>query len=190
MTKPNWILLVAGLVLAPLGPLAAQTLGRSSPAALASARAKEGSMREPQGPASVTLSPDEMASLVQANLDQNARGALDSVRVRLQPGRLALEAMIVTSQVGSDILGPLSYMLGPLEPLVVAGPARATQPGVITWQPDSVVIRSFAFPQAAIPRLVSRLTGSTDGTVPIAVPHSVTQIFITPSGVTFVRRSG
>ena len=147
-------------------------------------------MRQPDGPVTVTLTADEMASLVQANLDQTARKALDSVRVRLEPGRLALLAVIVTSQVGTDILGPMAYMLNPLEPLNVSGPAHVTRPGVVTWQPDTVMIRSFAFPQAAIPQLVNRLTGSTDGTVPIIVPPSVIQILITPSGVTFSRRTG
>ena len=190
MSKSTWLFLGSlALAVLPL-PVEAQQAGRASAAALASARAKENAMREPDGPQSVTLNADEMASLVQANLDANARKALDSIKVRLLPGRLALEAMIVTSQIGTDILGPMSYMLDPLEPLTVAGPARATRGGLVTWQPDSVVIRSFAFPQAAIPRLVSRLTGSQDGTIPIAVPPSVRQIFITPTGVTFSRRAG
>jgi len=190
MVKNKWSVLFWLIVaLLPIRGAAAQALGHASASALASARAKENSMREPEGPPSVTLSADEMASLVQANLDENARKALDSIKVRLQPGRLALEAVIVTSQVG-DILGPMSYMLNAQEPLVVAGPARSTKAGLVTWQPDSVVIRSFSFPQAAIPRLVSRLTGSVDGTVPIMVPPSVRQIFITPTGVTFSRRAG
>jgi hypothetical protein len=58
----------------------------------------------------------------------------------------------------------------------------------VTWRPDSVIIRSFAVPQAAIPQLVNRLTGRVDGTVPIPVPPTVTHVLITPSGVTFSRR--
>jgi len=174
----------------PLASGAAQTVGHPSAAALASARVKENAMRQSKGPASVTLTADETASLVQANLDSNTRQVLDSLRVRLEPGRLALQAMMVTSKIGTDILGPMSYMLDPLEPLTVTGPARATQPGLVAWQPDSVIIRSFTFPQAAIPHLVNRLTGRVDGTVPIPVPPSVIRVFITPGGVTFSRRPG
>jgi hypothetical protein len=166
----------------------AQTYGRASAAALASARSKETQMRGEQGPESVTLTADEMASLVEANLDQQARRALDSIRIKLDPGRLGLHAVIVTSVVGTDILGPMAMMLNPTEPLAVAGPAHAAKAGLITWEPDSVVIRSFAFPHSAIPQLVSRLTGTTDGTIPIAVPPTVRRIFITPSGVTFSRK--
>ena len=146
-------------------------------------------MREDNGPESVTLNADEMASLVEANLDREARRALDSVRVRLGPGRLTLNAVIVTATV-SDALGPVSYMMDPREPLSVAGPAKAARPGLITWEPDSVAIRSFSFPQSTIPRLVSRLTGTADGTIPIAVPPSVRRIWITPAGVTFSRKAG
>jgi hypothetical protein len=52
------------------------------------------------------------------------------------------------------------------------------------------VIKSFDFPQSAIPRLVNRLTGTTDGSIPIAVPPTVRRIRIQSSGVTFSRRTG
>ena len=190
MSNGAWLALglaVASIV--PAGSVTAQAVGRASPAALASARTKENSMRQVSGPESVTLSPDEMASLVEANLDAQARRTIDSIRIRLQPGRLMLQAVIVTAAIG-DVLGPMSMMLDSTEPLAVAGPARAMKAGLITWEPDSVVIRSFSFPQAAIPRLVSRLTGTADGSIPIAVPPNVRTIWITPSGVTFSRKAG
>jgi hypothetical protein len=188
MLRLMWIVAAAAVVI-PAATGLAQSAGRASPAALASARSKENAMREDNGPESVTLNADEMASLVEANLDREARRALDSVRVRLGAGRLTLNAVIVTATV-SDALGPMSYMMDPREPLSVAGPAHASRPGLITWEPDSMAIRSFSFPQAAIPRLVARLTGTADGSIPIAVPPSVRRIWITPSGVTFSRKAG
>jgi len=191
MSQRSWI--VVGLFLSAVVPVRAtfaQSVGHPSRGALASATTKQNAMREANGPDSVTLSADEMASLVEANLDRAARKALDSIKVRLDPGRLTLLALLVTSELGTDYLGPLAYLLSPLEPLAVAGPARATKAGLITWQPDSLVIKSFDFPQSAIPRLVNRLTGTTDGSIPIAVPPTVRRIRIQASGVTFSRRTG
>jgi hypothetical protein len=191
MSKRGWIMI--GLVLSaavPARSTLAQSVGHASRAALTSALAKQNAMREEKGPDSVTLSADEMASLVESNLDRGARKALASIRIRLDPGRLALQALLVTSELGTEYLGPLAYLLSPLEPLFVSGPARATKAGLITWQPDTLVIRSFDFPQGAIPRLVNRLTGTADGSIPIAVPPTVRRIRIMSTGVTFSRRTG
>ena len=198
MVKRWWFLggLWLALVLAGGADAAAQataegqSIGRPSTEALASARGKESAIRDAKGPDSVTLTPNEMASLVKANLDLSAKRALDSIRIRLQPGRLAIDAYLVTSIMGTEFLGPIALMLQPLEPMTVAGPARAIKAGLMAWQPDSFTIRSFAFPQTTIPRLVQQLTGTADGTIPIVVPPTVRQIRIQPNGVTFSRRAG
>jgi hypothetical protein len=145
-------------------------------------------MRRPNGPSSVTLSADEMASLVEAGLQPQARRALDSLRVRLAPGRLTLEGLLVTQEWGPDVLGPLAMMLDPREPVTASGPARASAPGVVAWEPDSFVVRSFALPPNLIPRLVGRLTGAGNGSIPIAVPPTVSHVRIDTGIVTFSRR--
>lgn len=169
-------------------PGGARRVGRPSPGALASAQGKQDSMRRPRGPQSVTLNADEMASLVQAELQPQARRALDSLGVRLGPGRLTLLGYLVTAELGPELFGPLASMFQPLEPVLVSGPARATAPGVITWEPDSFVVRNYMLPQSAIPVLVRRLTGGSDGAIPIAVPPTVHRIRIDPGTVTFSRR--
>jgi len=174
-------------------PVAAQNpvkgkLGKPSATSLASAREKEDAMRRPRGPASVTLNVDEMASLVEANLQPEARRALDSVGVRLEAGRLTLQGQLITAAWGADVFGPLVAMFNAREPVFVSGPARATAPGVIAWEPDSFIVRNFTLPQSAIPMLVKRLTGASDGAIPIAVPPTVTRIKIESGTVTFSRR--
>lgn len=166
----------------------ARQVGRPSSAALASALGKQDSMRRPKGPASVTLSADEMASLVQSMLQPQARRALDSVGIRLGTGRLTLIGYLVTAELGSELFGPLASMFQPMEPVWVSGPARATGPGLIAWAPDSFAVRNYMLPQSAIPVLVRRLTGGNDGSIPIAVPPTVSRIRIEPGAVTFSRR--
>src|SRR6267378_1013103 len=148
----------------------ASRVGHPSNRALASALDKQDAMRRPNGPRSVTLSPDEMASLVQYGLQPQARSALDSLGVSLEPGRITLRGYLVTSALGTDMFGPMALMFDPREPLSVSGPARAAAPGLIAWEPDTFIVRTYQLPQGAIPALVRRLTGSADGTIPIAVP--------------------
>lgn len=169
-------------------PAGGSRTGKPSSAALASARGKEDAMRRPKGPASVTLTADEMASLVEAGLEPSARRAVDSVSIRLDPGRLTLRGFLVTAALGAEVFGPLASMFQPLEPLWVSGPAHATAPGVIAWEPDSFIVRNLTFPQGMIPMLVKRLTGASNGAIPIAVPPTVTRITIDAGAVTFSRR--
>src|SRR5262245_59780493 len=170
------------------GATAQARVGHPSNKALASALDKQDAMRRPNGPKSVTLSPDEMASLVHYGLQPQARTALDSLGVSLEPGRITLRGYLLTSALGTEFFGPMAMMLNPREPLSVSGPARAAAPGLISWAPDSFIVRSYQLPQGAIPVLVKRLTGSADGTVAIAVPPSVTRITIDAKAVTFSRK--
>lgn len=184
--------MVAAVLAAAKAPVPATaqqgpSIGRPSPAALATARGKEDAMRRPNGPGSVSLDADEMASLLEAGLHPNARRALDSLSVRLEPGRLVLQAYLVTAIWGADVLGPLALMLGPLEPLEVSGPARSARPGVVAWEPDTFRLRTFALPHVAIPGLVRQLTGGTDGTIPIGVPPTISRVEIGAGRVTFSR---
>lgn len=192
----RWILVALSVSAVPASagfaqtsaPGNARTVGRPSPTALASAQRKQDSMRRLRGPASVSLTADEMASLVQAELQPQARRALDSLGVRLGPGRLTLLGYLVTAELGPELFGPLASMFQPLEPVLVSGPARATAPGVIAWEPDSFVVRNYLLPQSAIPVLVRRLTGGSNGAIPIAVPPTVSRIRIDAGTVTFSRR--
>lgn len=53
----------------------------------------------------------------------------------------------------------------------------------------ALAIRAFPCPQAVVPRLVNRLTGHTDGHVPLAVRETVGDVWVRPGGVTFYRRT-
>lgn len=167
----------------------APTVGAPSDDALRSARRKERAIGDRDGPAFVVLTADEMASLVWDGLDPAARVALDSLRVTLDEGRFTLEAMLLTRVFGRDLLGPLEGVLAEREPLRVAGPTRYRRVGVVTWEPNAFAIRAFPFPQVVVPRLVNRLTGRTDGYVPLVVPETVGDVRVRPGGVTFYRRT-
>ncbi len=161
--------------------------GTPSDEARRAAERKERAIADRGGPAYVVLTAAEMAALIESRLDPAARLALDSLRVTLADDRLALEAALVTDIVGRDLLGPLAGLLEAREPLRLAGPARLATAGIVLWRPDEFVVRSLSVPQAALPRLVNRLTGDDDGAFHIAVPSTVGDIRIRPDGVTLYR---
>ncbi|HEX9730299.1 MAG TPA: hypothetical protein VGA37_17525 [Gemmatimonadales bacterium] len=168
---------------------AGPTVGLPSGEALASAQRKEAEIGRRGGAGFVVLTADEMASLIEAGLDPVARRALDSLRVVLDDDRFTLQAQLRTDIFGGDLLGPIAGLLEAREPLELAGPAAVNRPGSVAWKPDYFRIRSFPFPQLVVPKLVDRLTGRTDGIVPIIVPTTVGDVRIRGSRVTFYRRT-
>jgi hypothetical protein len=164
--------------------------GHPSAAALASAHKKQEAIGRKGGPAYVTLTPDEMASLIAQGLGPAGAAALDSISVVLGEGRFAFHASLKMDVLGPRVLGPMAAMFRDREPIAVSGPARVAAVGAVAWEPDSFVVRSFPFPQSMVPMVVNRLTGRPDGVVPIPVPATVGDMRIRASGVTFYRRAG
>lgn len=156
--------------------------------ALRSAHRKQGAMADPDGPASVRLSADEMASLIEDGLDPAAKAALDSLRVSLGTDRFVMEAQLMTEVWGRQALGPFGGFLQPREPIRVGGVGRIDRPGVLIWTPDEFAIRGVPFPGPAVTALVNTLTGGSDGAFWLALPATVGAVRIEPRGVTFFRR--
>lgn len=171
-----------------LGSDSVPRTGRPSAQAVETARRKQEAMARRDGPGYVTLSADEMASLVAQGLGSAGRAALDSIEVTLREDRFEVRAALKTELLGSAVLGPLAGILSAREPVRVSGPARVAAVGAVAWEPDSFVVRSFPFPSSAVPLLVNQLTGRPDGIVAIPVPPPVGDLRIRPSGVTFYRR--
>lgn len=171
------------------GPAAPRAVGTPSPRALQAAEQKELAIARRDGPAYVTLTAEEMASLVESRLDPAARAALDSIVVTLDDDRFMLEGAIRIDLFSRDLLGPFAEMLGSRQPIRVAGPGSVRAPGQLAWGVDEFVIRSFPFPQSAIPRLADKLTGRSDGAFIIRVPETVGDVRVRRDGVTFYREA-
>jgi hypothetical protein len=163
--------------------------GRPTVEALEAAHAKWDEMARGDGPAYVTLTASELATLIAQGLGAPGRAALDSIEVTLGEDRFTFRASLKMDLLGKGLLGPLAGAFGPREPVSVSGPARVAAVGAVAWEPDSFVIRSFPLPRSAVPRLVNRLTGRPDGVVPIRVPSTVGDLHIRPDGVTFYRKT-
>lgn len=172
-----------------VAPADTGAVGVPSDDALARAQRKEAAMAARGGPASVTLTADELAALIHAGLDRTARATLDSMRVVLGDDRFALEAQLRTAGLDRGLLGPLGGFVDATEPIRMAGPAEIMTPGWVGWRPDELVLRAFPFPGSLVPRLVAAVLPTREGAVPIAVPSTVGDLRIRPDGVTFYRRT-
>lgn len=171
-----------------LAPLP-RAVGTPSPRALQAAEMKELEMSRPDGPSLVTLTAEEMASLIESRLDPAARQALDSLTVTLDDERFILEGVIRTDLFSRDVLGPFADVLGARQPIRLAGSGGVPAPGYLAWQLDEFVIRSFPFPPSAIPRLVDKLTGRTDGAFLLRIPDTIGDVRVRRTGVTFYRKA-
>jgi len=165
-------------------PAAASARGRPGARALTSARAKIDSLNGWRAD-SIVLTPSEVASLVGSGLAPEFRKQLDSLQVELLPGEITLRARLRTTQLTSDLIGPLAAVLGPNEPVAATGPLRVTGPGTGEWAVRSVQLRNFPLPAPAVSRLVSRaLDDPRRTTVPWTVPPGVRAIRVRPGGAT------
>jgi hypothetical protein len=160
--------------------------GRPGSRALVTAHAKIDSLNG-WGADSVVLSASEVASMIGAGLDPSLRSQLDSLRVELQDGSIAVKARLATARLPRELVGPLSIALQPTEPIEAAGPLTVVAPRQAEWALRSFSIRGFPLPRDAVPKLVSKALGNPSRkTVPVRIPAGIREIRLRPSGATLV----
>ena len=161
--------------------------GRPGSRALVTAHAKIDSLNGWRAD-SVVLSASEVASMIGAGLDPSLRSQLDSLRVELQDGSIAVKARLATARLPRELVGPLSIALQPTEPIEAAGPLTVVAPRQAEWALRSFSIRGFPLPRDAVPKLVSKALGNPSRkTVPVRIPAGLREIRLRPSGATLLR---
>jgi hypothetical protein len=166
------------------GSEAPAATGRPGSRALVTAHAKIDSLNG-WGADSVVLSASEVASMIGAGLDPSLRSQLDSLRVELQDGSVAVKARLATARLPRELVGPLSIALKPTEPIEAAGPLTVVAPRRAEWGLRSFSIRGFPLPRDAVAKLVSKALGDPSRkTVPVRIPAGIREIRLRPSGAT------
>jgi hypothetical protein len=162
----------------------ATSVGRPGSHSIISAHAKIDSLNGWRAD-SVVLSASEVASLIGAGLSPALRSQLDSLRVELQDGSVAVSAKLATARLPRELVGPLAIGLRDREPIEAAGPLRVVAPRTAEWAVRSLSIRGIPLPRDAVPQVVSRALGdSTRHTVPVHIPAGIREIRVRPSGAT------
>jgi hypothetical protein len=152
--------------------------------ALTTAQSKIDSLRR-WGRDSVVLTPAEVASLIGSGLDPELRKDLDSIRVRLLDGEVAVSARLRTSRLPRQTLGPLSIVLHSTEPIEATGSVRVVGPGRGEWTVRSFELRHVPIPADLVPRLASGALGDHGRpTVVFRIPRGIGVIRVHPTGAT------
>jgi len=171
-----------------LPPVADTAVGAPTPKALQSTQGKIEKLKQPTGPDSVVLSPNEIASLVGSSIDWSVRKSFDSLRVELLEGTVAVYCRLDTRVIPPDAIGPLAGMLNPMEPLRIAGPLRIDRPGVAHFTVQELSLRGFPFPGQVVKQLAQRMAGAdSTGAVPLRVSPTFLDVAIHPTGVVLYR---
>ncbi len=179
---PLWTFARGGFSRRP--PTATESVGHPGAQALARARDKVDSLNGWKAD-SVVLGASEMASLIGAGLDPAFRSHLDSLTVLLGDDELGLSALLATSIIPRDLLGPLAGMLNPKERIAARGSVAMAKPGVAQWTVREFRVRDFPLPDDVARKLVQRgLNGSKSGAIMFDIPDGVQGIRVRPGGVT------
>src|SRR2546425_297656 len=151
-----------------LPPVTDTAVGAPTPRSLASSQTKAERLKQPSGPDSVVLSPNEVAALIGSGLDWSVRKTFDSLRVELLEGSLAVHCRLDTRAIPPDALGPFGAMLNPMEPLRLAGPVTIERPGIARWRGGGAGPRGGAVPAPEVPPPAARRgpAGSPPGPAP------------------------
>jgi hypothetical protein len=172
-----------------LPPVAADSIGAPTPAALVSAQEKLQALGRPRGPDSVLLNANETAALVGSGIDWTVRRSFDSLRVELLEGTLAVHARLDTRLIPQDALGPLRGLLAEREPLRIAGPIEIGRPGIARWTVRELSLRGFPFPSPAVRSLARQAAGAdSTGSVAIRVDAAIADVRVHPAGVVLYRK--
>jgi hypothetical protein len=158
--------------------------GRPGSQALVSAKAKIDSLNGWRAD-SVVLSPSEVASLIGAGLDPSLRKQLDSLRVDLGEGEVAVRANLATARLPRELIGPLAVALRSREPIKAGGPLEVIGARKAEWEVRSFSIRDIPLPRDVVPKLIGRAFGDTNRrSIPVRIPEGVRDIRVRPSGAT------
>ena len=174
-----------------LPPVADTAVGAPTPAAVASAQAKVGSLGTAGGPDSVVLTPNEMASLIGSGIDWRVRKTFDSLRVELLDGSLAVHARLDTRALPPEALGPIASLVQPREPLRLGGTLSIDRPGTARFTIREISLRGIAFPGPAVKSIARQMAGAdADGAIPMQVNRAIARVVIHPTGVVLYRSAG
>jgi hypothetical protein len=171
-----------------LPSVADTAVGAPTPAATASGQAKLKNLGGANGPDSVILTPNEMASLIGAGIDWNVRKMYDSLRVELQEGKLVVHARLDTRALPPGTLGPFAGMVGPREPLRMGGTVSIERPGTARFKIQNISLRGIEFPGPVVNSIAKQMAGaSSNGAIPLKVDPAVSDVAIHPTGVVLYR---
>ena len=153
-------------------------------------------LQQKGGPAYVTMSAAELASLMVASTGHRLPASLDSVEAGVTGEAVRVRARVKLDDIrGLEALGPLSGVIGTSERMELTGTMAVLRPGLGEFRVASVKIGDFLLPRAAIPRLLARLDSSVrpEGVSPdgiaITIPEYIGDVRVARGEITIYKRA-
>lgn len=148
------------------------------------------------GPAYVTVTAAELASLMVQSSGHRLPAGLDSVEAAIDSETVRVRALVALDDIrGLDALGPLSGLLDKQERIEFSGTMHVVRPGLGEFRVASVKVADISLPRSAIPRLLSRLDrgvrpeGIAPNGIAITIPDYIGDVRVARGQVTLYRRA-
>ncbi|HSA56750.1 MAG TPA: hypothetical protein VLE53_13655 [Gemmatimonadaceae bacterium] len=154
------------------------------------------SLSRGSGPAYVTLTAAELASLIASRAVGGLPSSVDSVQAAIEEDRVRLRARINLEHIrGLDDLGPLANLLNRRERFEASGTLDIVRPGLAQFLVTSAQIGDLPIPTGMIPRVLERLSpaprpeGVAESGIPFQVPESIGDVRVARGRVTLYKRT-
>jgi hypothetical protein len=151
-------------------------------------------LSQPRGPVFQTLSGADVASFAFKALADRLPGAVDSIETRVVGERIAMRAVVKTSELkGMGALGALGGMLGDREHVELTGTMRVVKPGLGEFLVEDAKIRGISIPRGMIGTLVKRFdggagrAGASENALPLPLPQYVGDIRVANGKITLYK---
>jgi hypothetical protein len=149
-------------------------------------------LSQPRGPVFQTLSGADVASFAFSEMSRRLPGTADSIRTRVTGDRIAMQAVVTTSELKGAI-GAVGGMLGDREHVELTGTMRVVRPGLGEFEVDDAKIRGLSIPRGMIATLVKRIdtgprrAGVSENALPLPLPPYVGDIRVANGKVTLYK---
>jgi hypothetical protein len=175
-------------------PAAATTWEPVSDEGAGRARSAIESLSKPSGPVFANVRPGDLTSYVFIAISKMLPPSASNVQSAAIGNQLFVRATVSLEDFKAvDALGPLSGMFNSREPLTMGGTLEIVHPGLAQFKIESVKIRDFSVPKAAIPKLLAQIVrgarpdGVADNALPLTVPPYIADVRIGKGKVTLYK---
>jgi hypothetical protein len=146
------------------------------------------------GPVFANVTPGDMLAYILKEFAAVLPKSADSIQAAVIGERLHIRAVVKASDLGTDVLGPLAYVVRDRERVEFGGTLRVIRPGFSEYQVKTFRVRDMSLPQSALPLLIRQLGGSSrpkelaaDG-LPLVTPEYIGDVRVANGRITVYKR--
>lgn len=153
-------------------------------------RRKVARLEAARGPSAVVLQPAELAGYLLADALRQLPASSDGVGAAVVGDRVYVRVAMRLRDLGGDVLGPLTGMLGDRDTLLLGGTLEIVRPGLGLFHVRDVKVKDFALPAPVIRKLLPRLRGGDqppevpDDALAMRVPAEIADVRVAHGQVT------